>query len=94
MAKGSAIATEDKTVDGETNRKKKTEFNLQEQIEETLKKIRNDRGDDPKGKKMPDGFEDFVRGEGFRNFLEAMLDYNRELFRLENKQHVLELEAR
>lgn len=30
----------------------------------------------------------------FRDLLEAMLDYCRELFRLENKQQVLEQEAR
>jgi hypothetical protein len=30
----------------------------------------------------------------YKDLLEAMLDYNRELFRLENKQQVLEQEAK
>lgn len=52
-----------------------------------------DSGEDPT-KKIPDGFDEFVRSQSFKDLLEAMLDYNKELFRLENKQQVLEQEAR
>ena len=52
-----------------------------------------DKKDDPE-KKIPLGFEKFVNSSEFRALLEAMLDYCRELFRLENKQTVLEQEAK
>ena len=45
-------------------------------------------------KKIPPNFNEFARSQQFKDLLEAMLDYNRELFRLENKQQVLELEAK
>jgi hypothetical protein len=48
-----------------------------------------DKKDDP-DKKIPNNFERFVSSEEFKALLEAMLDYCRELFRLENKQTVLE----
>ena len=52
-----------------------------------------DKKDDPE-KKIPNNFEKFVVSEEFKALLEAMLDYCRELFRLENKQTVLEQEAK
>ena len=52
-----------------------------------------DKNDDP-DKKIPSNFEKFVSSAEFKALLEAMLDYCRELFRLENKQTVLELEAK
>ena len=78
---GSLHKTDDKTAEGDNvSKRKKAEFNLEETIEETLKKIKNDaKGDDLKNKKLPDGFEEFVRTDGFKGFLEAMLDYNKEL---------------
>lgn len=48
-----------------------------------------DKKEDPE-KKIPSNFEKFVNSDEFKNLLEAMLDYCRELFRLENKQTVLE----
>jgi hypothetical protein len=48
-----------------------------------------DKKDDPT-KKIPNNFEKFVVSEEFKALLESMLDYCRELFRLENKQTVLE----
>ena len=48
-----------------------------------------DKKDDP-DKKIPNNFERFVNSEEFKALLEAMLDYCRELFRLENKQNTLE----
>ena len=58
-------------------------------IEVTLQKMLKDKKDDPE-KKIPNNFEKFVNTEEFKALLEAMLDYCRELFRLENKQNVLE----
>lgn len=45
-------------------------------------------------KKIPEGFDVFCKSDQYKDLLQAMLDYNRELFRLENKQQVLEQEAR
>jgi hypothetical protein len=47
--------------------------------------MEKERGDD-NSKKIPDGFMDFAESDQFRELLESMLDYNKELFRLENKQ--------
>ena len=51
--------------------------------------MKKDKGEDP-AKKIPEDFDEFARSPQFRELLEAMLDYNKELFRLENKQQVLE----
>ena len=53
-------------------------------IEVTLQKMLKDKKDDPE-KKIPNNFEKFVNTEEFKAPLEVMLDYCRELFRLENK---------
>jgi len=37
---------------------------------------------------------EFINRPNYYNFLEALLEYCRELFRLENKQQVLEVEAK
>jgi hypothetical protein len=79
--------------DQEAAKKFKSNFNLRESVEATLNKMAKDKGDDP-SKKIPDGFYEFANSQMFRELLEAMLDYNRELFRLESKQQVLEQEAR
>jgi len=55
--------------------------------------MEKDKGDEP-SKKIPEGFKEFVVSPHYKDLLEAMLDYNRELFRLENKQQVLEQEAK
>jgi len=47
--------------------------------------MEKDKGDEP-SKKIPEGFKEFVKAPPYKELLEAMLDYNRELFRLENKQ--------
>jgi hypothetical protein len=46
--------------------------------------MQKDKKDDP-DKKIPPNFEKFVNSAEFRTLLESMLDYCRELFRLENK---------
>lgn len=53
-------------------------------VEVTLQKMLKDKKDDP-DKKIPLNFEKFVNSQEFRALLESMLDYCRELFRLENK---------
>lgn len=58
-------------------------------IEITYQKMLKDKKDDP-DKKIPPKFGTFVKSKEYKELLEAMLDYCRELFRLENKQQVLE----
>jgi hypothetical protein len=53
-------------------------------VEVTLQKMQKDKKDDPE-KKIPNNFEKFVVSEEYKALLESMLDYCRELFRLENK---------
>lgn len=79
-------ATDPKKSDGDDPdaKRNKNEFNLQDSIQEVLRKMKKDKGDD-NNKKIPEGFEDFAMSDQFKDLLEAMLDYNRELFRLENK---------
>jgi len=65
-------------------KRNKNAFNLKENIGHILNKMERERESD-KSKKIPAGFHDFVNSPMFRDLLEAMLDYTRELFRLENK---------
>ena len=53
-------------------------------IEVNLQKMLKDKKDDP-DRKIPQNFEKFVNSAEFLALLESMLDYCRELFRLENK---------
>lgn len=71
-------------VEDADNKRNKSEFNLNDAIQETLKKMKKDKGDD-NSKKIPEGFIEFAESVQYKDLLEAMLDYNRELFRLENK---------
>jgi protein phosphatase 1 regulatory subunit 36 len=43
---------------------------------------------------VPNGIFTFIDSQCFRGFLAALLEYCRELFRLENKQAVLDAEAK
>jgi len=49
---------------------------LKDAIEVALNKMAKDKGDEP-SKKIPEGFYDFANSSGYRDLLEAMLDYNR-----------------
>jgi hypothetical protein len=80
-------------ADGEGGQKQKNNFSLQEAITSSLNKMHKDKVND-ETKKIPVGFDEFVQSQQYKDLLQAMLDYNRELFRLENKQQVLEQEAR
>jgi hypothetical protein len=51
-----------------------------------------DRGEETK--KKEDKLLSFVNSQEFFLFLQTLLDYCRELFRLENKQQVLQQEAK
>ena len=62
---------------------------MKEAIKLTKDKIEKERQDD-NNKKIPEGFMEFAESPQFRELLEAMLDYNKELIRLETKQQVLE----
>ena len=76
-----------KKGDGEeqdASKRNKNSFVLNDSIEVALNKMQKDKGDEP-SKKIPEGFIEFAKSPQFRDLLEAMLDYNRELFRLENK---------
>ena len=85
-----------KKTEGDENdasKKYKNNFVLGDAIEKALDKMVKDAQYD-NSKKIPPGFDDFARSQQYKDLLEAMLDYNRELFRLENKQQVLEQEAK
>ena len=71
--------------DGDATKKYKNTFVLKDAIEIALNKMAKDKGDEP-SKKIPHGFYEFANSPQYKELLEAMLDYNRELFRLENKQ--------
>ena len=93
LVKNQNSADVKKSVDGEEGQKRKNDFNLQESVEDVLRKMKKDKGEDP-AKKIPEDFDEFARSKSCQELLESMLDYNKELFRLENKQQVLEQEAR
>ena len=77
--------------DDETDaaKRNKNSFSLVDSINQVITKMEREKEGDS-NKRIPGGFIDFARSPMFRDLLEAMLDYNRELFRLENKQQVLE----
>lgn len=59
-------------------------FNLRDAIKKERAAYEKDRGEETK--KKEDKLLTFVGSPEFINFLQALLDYCRELFRLENKQ--------
>ena len=71
--------------DQDASKKYKNQFVLKDAIEIALNKMAKEKGDEP-SKKIPEGFFEFANSSQYKDLLEAMLDYNRELFRLENKQ--------
>ena len=54
--------------------------------------MEKDRDEDDRN--VPTRLLQFIDTPDYYRFLQALLDYCRELFRLENKQQVLEAEAR
>jgi len=70
--------------ENEASKKYKNNFNLPDAVDLTYQKMIKDKKDDP-DKKIPPKFGQFVKSPEYKDFLESMLDYCRELFRLENK---------
>lgn len=68
-------------------------FSLRDAIEKQKKAVENERDTD-KRILFPKALMSFINSEHFYRFLHALWEYCSELFRLENKQHVLEVEAR
>ena len=64
MVKNQNSADIKKSVDGgeEGGQKRKNDFNLQESIEEVLRKMKKDKGEDP-AKKIPEDFDEFARSQ-------------------------------
>jgi hypothetical protein len=52
---------------------------------ETLETNQGNKADEKNWMPVPKGFFDFISRPHFYNFLESLLEYCRELFRLENK---------
>ena len=77
----------------EAAKRSKNTFVLSDNINQVIAKMEREKREDA-SKRIPDGFIKFARDPMFRDLLESMLDYCRELFRLENKQQVLEQEAK
>lgn len=78
----------------ETNLKLKAQssFNLADSVAKELYRMRQEKEENRMA--VPNGIFAFIDTDCFRNFLIALLEYCRELFRLENKQAVLEAEAK
>ena len=60
MVKNQTSADVKKSADGDDGQKRKNDFNLTESVEDVLRKMKKDKGDDP-AKKIPQDFEDFAR---------------------------------
>lgn len=61
---------------------------LKDAIDKQLVLLRREKEDDTNS--VPRGLFAFIETPPYQNFLQALLEYCRELFRLENKQQVLE----
>ena len=61
-------------------------------VESVKRQMEKDRDEDDRN--VPVRLLEFIDTPDYYRFLQALLDYCRELFRLENKQQVLEAEAR
>jgi hypothetical protein len=57
---------------------------LSDAINKQLAAVRNETAD-PGENKVPGGLIQFIESQYYKNFLHALLEYCRELFRLENK---------
>jgi hypothetical protein len=71
----------------------KNSFDLADAIKTQYQKMEKENNADFQ-KKIPADFQNFVMSDTYYEFLESMLDYCKELFRLEGKQQTLEKEAK
>lgn len=81
--------------DEATNEQKKFQatFSLREAIDKQRKALENERDSD-KRVLVPRQMMQFIETDVYFKFLNSLLEYCSELFRLENKQQVLEQEAK
>jgi len=77
----------------ENSKKYKTNYNLKESIDITYQKMQKERKEDA-SLIIPVKFQTFVQSHELYSLLDSILEYCRELFRLENKQRSLEAEAK
>lgn len=79
--------------DNDINKKYKTDFDIEESIHSNFNRMLKDKKED-KSIIIPTGFQDQITSVEYLELLQALLDYFRELFRLESKQKSLEIEAK
>jgi protein phosphatase 1 regulatory subunit 36 len=79
--------------DNDINKKYRTDFDIEESIHNNYNRLMKDKKED-NTIIIPPGFKRQIYDPSYRDFLQAILDYCRELFRLENKQKSLEVEAK
>ena len=79
--------------DNDANKKYKADFDIEESIQSNYIRMEKDKNED-KSIIIPFGFEEQIMSEEYKELLQAILDYCRELFRLESKQKSLEIEAK
>jgi len=82
------IGTVKKDEPNEQASKSQTTFVLQDSIDKQVKLLLREKEDE--NNSVPRSLLTFIETPKYYNFLLALLEYCRELFRLENKQQVLE----
>jgi protein phosphatase 1 regulatory subunit 36 len=95
MCKYSTFKNKNKKNEDENdiNKKYKTDFDIAESIDNNYNRMLKDKKED-KSIIIPPGFNEQVKSQDYFELLQAILDYCRELFRLESKQKSLEIEAK
>jgi hypothetical protein len=76
----------------EKTKKYMQKFNLKDSIANVMQNMKNDTKEDER--RIPPRLYWFIQQPEYINFLQCLLEYCKELFRLESKQMVLENEAR
>ena len=79
--------------ENDINKKYRSDFDIEESITNNYNRLLKDEKEDP-SIIIPGGFKTQIYDISYRELLQAILDYCRELFRLENKQKSLEVEAK
>lgn len=82
------IGTVKKDEQSDQADKSHNNFNLQDSIDKQIKLLGREKEEDNNA--VPRSLIQFIETPKYYNFLLALLEYCRELFRLENKQQVLE----
>jgi protein phosphatase 1 regulatory subunit 36 len=79
--------------DNDINKKYRTDFDIEESVNNNYNRLLKDKKED-NSIILPGGFKRQIFDPAYKDLLQAILDYCRELFRLENKQKSLEVEAK